>query len=253
MRRERAVDLFIEQDMLTRQTRRQARHRFAGRSVARVPRDLERPPGLDVGQEPLDIGIEHGPFGHAAGTLHEITGGGDRAELADVSAVDRSPLQHHLEAVIFGWIVGTRHHDGPIAAEMLIREIEHRRRAHADAENVDAGRNEALGESRRKFGRAQSPVLAECGRLATLAANPCAECATERKGVVCGERVPHNAANIIFAQDRRLEGMRFHGTVPSLVEVSHDQSIFRQSGCTTTKPSRRVCRRKCDKINKSRA
>src|SRR5262249_53907226 len=80
-----------------------------------------------------------------------------------------------------------------------------RRRAHAGAHDVEPGRGEALDHAGRELGRRQPPVPADRDTSAAAAPDRGAEAAPDRARVARRQRLADDAADVVLAQDRRVE------------------------------------------------
>ena len=117
------------------------------------------------------------------------------------------PAEHHLEAVVVGRVVRARHHDPAIDRERRRREIEHRRRPEADAHHVDAGARQALDQRRLELGRGQPPVTADRDALAAGLGQHRGKARPMARASAAEQGLADDAADVVFAQDRRIEAM----------------------------------------------
>ena len=130
---EGAVDLGVQQNVAPRKAGREgAQHRTRG-AVAGIPRH-GKIAGAGVAQQARDVVGSEVHLCHAACARRERAGGGDPGQFQDVVAIEGPPPEHHLDAVVRGWIVGARDHQAAVALALVDGEIEHRRRADADAQ-----------------------------------------------------------------------------------------------------------------------
>ena len=205
VRGERSVDLLVEQDVRAGQARAQHPHRFAGRPVACIPGDLERTLAVVVQGNPLDIGIENRSVLPRPATGFERSPDDDPAEPRDVLAVERAGRRQELEAVVVGRVVGARDHHAGIGLESLHREIKHRGRAETDADRARPGARQTVHQSRFERGRMEPPVIADADRPAPGFAHDGSEGAPDRLRVVRRQSLADDPADVVGAQDRRIE------------------------------------------------
>ena len=208
MRGKGSVDPLVDQDVRPGQARAQHPHRLAGRAVARVPGHPERPVAVEVPGDPLDIGIQNRPV--LARTLAglERPAGNDPAEPRDIPAVERAGRGQELEAVVVGRVVGAGDHDAGIGLEPVDCEIEHRGRAETDPDDVRAGARQTVDERRFERGRMQPAIIADADGAASGPAHDGSEGAPNRLRVVRRQRLSDDPADVVGAQDRRIERAR---------------------------------------------
>ena len=116
--------------------------------------------------------------------------------------------EHHLEAVIARRIVRARDHEAAIDAERIDGVIEHRRRPEADPHHVDA----ACHRARRPAPpRARANSAGRRGRPRRGVPPAARRCAAKlrpiARGVGLEQRFADDAADVVFAQDRRVEAV----------------------------------------------
>jgi len=93
-----------------------------------------------------------------------------RAQLLNGLGEERRAGDDHLEAVVIGRVVAAGDGDAASAAEVVGREIGHRRGDHADVDHVDAARADAGSERAGELGPRQPAVAADDDRAAPLLA-----------------------------------------------------------------------------------
>ena len=128
------------------------------------------------------------------------------AELLDLRAEHRAALQQQLEAVVVGRVVAAGDLDAAVDVEIVGREIEHRRGAHADLHDVDPAFGQAADQ--RGFEHPANGCGRRGRRRSRRAPSSCAkrgEGAAERISVGFGQRVADDPADVIFAQDGGVE------------------------------------------------
>src|SRR5471032_2036416 len=207
MRRESAVDLLVQDEMLARQLVDDRPDRDADGAVAGVPGHLELAAGLHVLQQPRRIFRQDDLLFDRTFARLEVALGRYLAELEDVGAKERLLAHHHLEAVEIRWIVRTGDHDPAVRLEMPNREVEHRRGGQADSHHVDAGRGQAVDAGLGKLGRAQPAIVPQRHPLAAVATNHGAEGPADRTRIGDMQGIADDAADVVFTQDRRIELM----------------------------------------------
>ena len=208
VRREGAVDLLVQHEMLARQLVDDGTDRHADRAVADVPRDLELLAGLDVAQEPRRVVGQDVLLLRLALAAFPVALARQRAQRLDVGAEERLLAHHHLEAVVVRRIVRAGDLDAAVGIEVVDGEIEHRRRRHADVGDVDAGGRQAFDAGGGQFGRAQPAVIAQRHAATALAADHRAEGAADGARVGGMHRVADDAADVVLAQDGGVELVR---------------------------------------------
>jgi hypothetical protein len=196
VRREGAVDLLVQHEMLARQLVDDGADRHANRAVADVPRHLELLAGLHVAQQPRGIIGQDILLLGLALPAFPVAPARKGAQRLDVGAEERLLAHHHLEAVVVRWIVRACDLDAAVSFDMVDGVIEHRRRRQA----FDAGGGQ--------LGRAQTSVIAQRHAPAALAAYHRAEGAANRPRVGSMHRVADDATDVVLAQDGGIELVR---------------------------------------------
>ena len=97
------------------------------------------------------------------------------------------------------------HLQAAVGVEVMDRKIEHRRRAAADPEHVDAAGAQAFGQRLGEFGRAQPAIEAEAGLAAARSGQQRRIGLAERPRVDREQRLADDAADVVFPQHRRVE------------------------------------------------
>ena len=160
----------------------------------------------------VDIAVDHRLVGYGAVPALPVSGGRHRAELLDVLAEEGAAEEHHLEAVIVGRIVAAGDHDAAVHGQLGLGEIEHRRRPEPDPHHIDAAFGQAADQRRLQLRRAGAAVAADRDRAAAGAPDQGAEAAPDRLGIVRPQGFADHAADVIFAQGRRVESMTHRET-----------------------------------------
>ena len=205
---EPAVDLREQQAVASGQTRGKRTQDLAGRTIAGVPDDRQlAPAGGKVSEQPLDVGVEHRALEDAAAPGGIGALGGNPAELLDPLAIERGLAEHHLEAVVARRIVRAGHLEAAVRVQVMDREVEHRRRSAADREHLDAARAKTVAQRLGQLGRAQPAVEAEADPPAAGRAQDGRIGPPQRTGVGRRQRLADDAANVVLAQDGRMEDM----------------------------------------------
>ena len=218
VRREGAVDLRVQQDVFARQACRQRHHGVAGGAVAGIPGDLEIARPLEVAQQPVDIGLLQIDGLFAALTGREAAFGGARAERLDLAAEDAARGEHHLEAVVVRRIVRAGHHDAAVGWELADGVVEQGRRPPADARDPHAGGNQSVHQGGLQFRRGQPAIVADGDVAAARLGDLGAEGAAQRHGVFGGEGLSEDAANVVLAEEGRVEAVGRHAALTPLVD-----------------------------------
>ena len=104
---EHPVDLFVQQNMFTRQNFCQGCHGVTRRPVARIPGHLQLFAAVVILGKPRDVIIEDRRFNRLSVTARIRAFAGNGPQTTDIVAIKRPLAHHHLEAVIFGRIVRT--------------------------------------------------------------------------------------------------------------------------------------------------
>ena len=209
--REIAIDVAEQFDDLAAHAAEQVAREGAGHAIAAVDGDLDRARQLDVAQDALQVGGADimGGVASRRGTGAAIVGDDAVVQRLDRFAVDRFAGQHHLEAVVIGWIVAARDHDAGTRVEHIRAEVDHRRGHHAQVDHVDACRLQALRQRRRQFRPRQAAIAADHDPLLTLGQGGLAKCLTDLVGHAGIEGFGDDAANIVGLEDR--SGQWKHG------------------------------------------
>src|SRR5437667_349952 len=79
-------------------------------------------------------------------------------EPPDVGGEERRLALHHLEAVLVAGVVAPGDHDAAVGVQVMHGEVEERRRADADVDDVDTAAQETLAERFEHAGRGQSAI-----------------------------------------------------------------------------------------------
>ena len=99
--------------MLSWQHLHQLFNRRSRRAIASVPTDAERLFRCGLGNAG-DILIKDIEMFRGACSRNSVTRGGHGTQFLDICAEKRATLQHHLEAVIIGWIVAAGYFNAAI-------------------------------------------------------------------------------------------------------------------------------------------
>ena len=209
------VDRGIEQDVAARETARERVEHRTCRAVAGIPRHRERI-GAGLGEEAPDIGGGKISPRHPARTFRERALGDGPRQCLDVGAVERPASEHHLDAVIGRRIVRARDHHPAVAPALVDGEVEHRRRAHADAEHIGPGGGKPLDQTGLEGRRGQAAVApdADQRRSARAVAGPGdgGEAPADGSHVSRGQCLANDPPDVVRAEDRRIERVtRAHG------------------------------------------
>ena len=218
VRGKRPVDVAVDHVVAPRQPAHERPHDVARRAVARIPDDLQPPPPPAGRGQRFDVGVEH------VGVPDSPAGGRGRARRREVAesldpvAVERTARVHELEPVVLGRVVRPGDHDARVRPQMVDREIEHGRGSAADARDRRAGRRHPLGQRRLERRRREPAVESEADRRrgAPVGGDRRGERAADRQRVVGVQRLADDAANVVFANDGRMErAARDHSAAPA--------------------------------------
>src|SRR5690606_28819952 len=137
-----------------------ARPDLAGDAVAGIDHHLQRAVDLDVGGNALDVVIGDVALGDATGRRCRVQAvlGDARVQVGDRVAGQRLAADHDLEAVVVGRVVAAGHRHAAAGTQVIGAEIHHRRRHHADVDDVAARLAQAGGESGDHVGTGQAAV-----------------------------------------------------------------------------------------------
>ena len=141
----------------------------------------------------------------------------------DRLAVKRLAAEHDLEPVMVGRVVRAGDHDAAIDLERRRGVIEHRGRPAADAHDVGAALGEPLDKRGFEFGRGQPAVIADRSAPPAGLRQDLGEHPAQGMGIGREQGRADNAADVVFAQDRRIETVR-HGGDHQLVLVTPAQA-----------------------------
>ncbi len=205
-----AVDLREQAFVPAGQAGGQRLHGRAGGPVAGVPDHRERAVAVKVLDQPVEIGREHVDPGLPALPFGVGAGPGDLPDLLDLGAVERLGAQHHLEAVIVRRVVRAGDLQAAVGAQVMHGEVHHRRRPHADLQDLQPGRHEAGAGGGGELGRAQPAVIAQHDLPAAGGHDHGAEGLADGARVGGVQRGADDAANVVLAQERGVEGVRWH-------------------------------------------
>ncbi len=116
-------------------------------------------------------------------------------------------------------IVRAGHHDAAVDVQGIGGEVEHRRRSPADVEHREAAVDQALGHRVGQLGRGDPTVIAKRHLRAAVAGQDGAEGPAEMVGVLRAQRLADDAADIVLAQDRRIEIVASRHSAPSAMRA----------------------------------
>ena len=131
-----------------------------------------------------------------------------RADLQNLLAEEGLAPKHHLEAVVVGGIVGPGDHDGAVGLLGGGGVVEHRRRPAADPQCLDPAGLQAVDQRLFKFRAGQPAIVADRDPLAAALGNDRAENPSDGKGIGRVQGAPDDAADVVFAQNGRVEAVR---------------------------------------------
>ncbi len=97
--------------------------------------------------------------------------------------------------------------DAAVGAEVMHREIQHRRRPAADPQDLEPALAQPFAQRLRELGRAQPAVEAQADARAALAAQERRVGAAKRMGIGSTQRLADDAADVVLAQHRRVEAV----------------------------------------------
>ncbi len=238
MRGETAVDRPVQDDMPARQPPRHRGDHLAGGAVARVPDhgQVARPPV--AGQEPRHIGGLDVDVDRMAVAGDPVAGRRQRPETGDIVAPEGGLAEHHLETVMVRRIMRAGDHDAGIRLQRMDRVIQRRAGPAADPQGDQPRGGEPFDQRRLEFRRGDPAVVTDRDVAAAAARHDGAEAAPQRVGVAGAQRLAHDAADIVFAQDNRGETVSHVSRRPA--RPRWDDRL-NDSG-TRPPPSRRPCR-----------
>ena len=167
--RKGAVDAFVEQNVPSRQVGAQHRQGVAGGAVARVPGHGQRLDRIEVAGQPCHVFLEYRAVEHLAAPRREGAGGRHPAQFLDGVGEKGPPLEDHLDAVVFGRVVGPCDHRPGVGGQRMGGVVQHRSRPQPDPQHLQAGSGQAVDEGRLQVQRTQSPVVADGDGAATFA------------------------------------------------------------------------------------
>ena len=138
MIRESAVHLDIQQHMAGGQAHADFIHQRAAGAITAVPDDLQLLAFAIVAHHPVGIFLHDVMPADRARAALEIATGRQGAQALNIVTEERIVPQHHLETVIIRGVVRPGQHNPAIGMQVIDGEIQHRRRPHADAPDIDA-------------------------------------------------------------------------------------------------------------------
>ncbi len=203
---EGAVDLGVDRVMLAWQAVQQHVEDRPGGAVAGVPADVERL-AREALEQPRDIGFANVDLLGGAVAVGPVAGGGALADALDLLPEHGAALQQQFEAVVVGGVVASGDLDAAVDVEIVSREIEHRRGAHADQNRVDPALGQPAHERCLKHARMGAAVPSDGNPPGTLAAGNRGIGPAEGVGIRLGERVADDSADVIFAEDGGVESV----------------------------------------------
>ena len=130
-----------------------------------------------------------------------------RAEAADGIAVEGPAAKDELAAVVVGRVVRAGDHDAAIHAQRRRGVIKHRGRPEADPHDIEALGRQAFDQGGLEIGRGQPPVIAGRDAAAAGSRESLRVGAADRQRIGGKEGFADDPANVVFAQDRRVETM----------------------------------------------
>ena len=208
-----AVDLCKQDMVFPRQPCDELLQGRAGRAVPCIPANAEAGKGrlidpLQCLHQPVDIIVQNGQIGDFTRSVVPVPGSCHRAQILNILSEKRSALKNHFEAVVIGRIVAARYLYAAI--HFLaggLRVIQHRGGAHADGHYIAPTCGQAFDQRAFQNGRADPAIIADRHCPPACAHHHRAETTADCAGIVCLQRFADNAANIIFAQNGRIERM----------------------------------------------
>ncbi len=209
MVREVAVDVAEERGDRAAEAPEELRGVRAGDAVAAVDRDRHRPGEADVPDDALEVGGRDVVRAVGAGAAGEVAGFDPRAQRLDVGARQRLAGDDHLEPVVVGRVVAAGHHHAALRAELVGGEVGHRRRHHADVDDVGPRRADAVVERADELGPGQAAVAAGDDGVAAALPRQRAQCPADRVDDRGRERASDHAADVVGLED--LGRKRSHG------------------------------------------
>ncbi len=213
VRREGAVDSLVDNDMTARQAVAELAQHGAGSTITRIPGDSQLLAGPHITSEPVDIGFRDMFILDAATTDGEVIGADHAPERLDILAEESAMRLHHLDAVVLWRVMRAGDHHPATGVEVMRREVEHRRRAEADAIDVRPGRGKTLDEGRLERGRAEASVITDGNRTSAVANDQCTEGPPDRAHVLQLQCFANDAADVVFAEDIWIQhGASLQGT-----------------------------------------
>ena len=197
--------------MFARQARGEFLERGPGGAIARVPADLQlgergRIEPVERFEHPVDIGIDHVALLDRARTVDPFARRPAPAKLLNVSAKERTALEHHLEAVVIGRIVAAGYLDAAIdICRRCFGIIEHRSSAHADPHHIHARSGQTFDEGVFEHGRADPAIVSNRHFRAPGFGQHRPETAPDCARIFCPQRFADNPADVVFAQHGGME------------------------------------------------
>ena len=225
---EGAVDAFVQQEMLAGQRRRNRRHRFAHGAVAGVPGHLQAACAAGFLENAGHIGLEDRYLAHPADAVLVIGSRGQPPQFLNLGSKDGGPVQNQLEAVVVRWIMRAGNHDAAVDLHGISGKIQHRRRATANPQHLQAAGREAGAQRLGQLRRRMASVVADCERLGAAAPRQATEGAAEGEGVVPRDRLADDTADVVFPKHGRVEVVRRQRV--GQLRDTHSQPPGRESG-----------------------
>src|SRR5215471_3117683 len=206
MVRKAPVDLAEELGDPTSQAAEKLRRIRARHPVAAIDGDLQRSCKLDVAGDPLevrrrDVGIPVCPA--AAPQIARVDA---PLERLDIVAGKRVAGHYHLETVVVGRVVTSGYRDAGLSAELVAREIAHRRSYHADVNDVGSGCLDALAEGAAELRSGESSVAADGNGVASALEREGAERLPNLSHDLGGQRLANDASDVVRLENVSVDG-----------------------------------------------
>ncbi len=204
---EGAVGLAVLLDGIEAQAADELRADDAETAVAAVEHHLERTLDPDDARYVVHvIGLDVAFFRLAAARF-EIVVVDQRFQLLDALPVQAVFFETDLEAVELRRIVTAGDHDAAVRVEVVQREVGHRRRHHADVDDIATGAVQGACHDGTELLRAFSNVPAQSQRFFAVTPEISADGFADLFDVVGRQVLCHQAPDVVFAEDLRIHGL----------------------------------------------
>ena len=130
-----------------------------------------------------------------------------RSQILDIVAVKRLRSPHHFEPVIFRGVMRSGNHNTTGGIQNIDGEIKHWGGTKPDPDRIDTTIVQPVNHRLFHLRGTETSVISDADGLPAILHDHGPEGASDRIGIVRRQGVVDHTANIVFAQDRRIEAV----------------------------------------------